>query len=31
MEHNKKLTLERLKTEGARPMPDGMGPPRGSA
>ncbi|MCJ1254137.1 hypothetical protein MMC24_001951 [Lignoscripta atroalba] len=29
MEHNKKQTLERLKAEGARPMPEGMGPPQG--
>jgi len=29
MEYNKKQTLERLKSEGARPMPEGMGPPQG--
>ena len=26
MEYNKAKTLERLKAEGARSMPDGMGP-----
>ena len=31
MEFNKKQTLERLKAEGARPMPDGLGPPKGPA
>lgn len=27
MEHNKAQTLARLKKEGARPMPEGMGAP----
>ena len=27
MEYNKKQTLEKLKAEGARSMPEGMGPP----
>lgn len=27
MEYRKKETLERLAKEGARPMPEGMGPP----
>ena len=27
MEHNKAQTLARLKKEGAKPMPEGMGPP----
>lgn len=28
MEYNKKQTLEKLKAEGARSMPEGMGPPQ---
>ncbi|KAL2053782.1 hypothetical protein ABVK25_006087 [Lepraria finkii] len=28
MEYNKKQTLDKLAKEGARPMPEGMGPPR---
>ena len=31
MEYNKKKTLEKLKAEGAKPMPEGMGPPQGPA
>ena len=27
MEYNKKQTLDKLAKEGARPMPEGMGPP----
>ena len=27
MEHNKKMTLEKLAKEGAKSMPEGMGPP----
>ncbi|MCJ1310006.1 hypothetical protein MMC25_003667 [Agyrium rufum] len=31
MEYNKKKTLEKLQSEGARPMPEGLLPPQGPA